>query len=165
MLGYSRAMVLTFAPDQRLETLLRCHQAAFEALGGVPREILYDRMKTVILGVDERGEVRWHPQFLDLAQHWGLSAPPVGDTVKTHGRSGMHPKVCDEAPFRGTGGSRLPPIAEWFLPLPRPSRARAVDRYRISADRRAESSSALTLPGSVQPSAALRPFCILGELA
>jgi transposase len=41
--------------------LLRLHEEAFRQLGGVPREILYDRMKTVWLGTDERGEVRWHP--------------------------------------------------------------------------------------------------------
>ena len=31
-----------------MQTLLRCHAAAFEALGGTPTEILYDRMKTVV---------------------------------------------------------------------------------------------------------------------
>ena len=55
-LGYSRAMVGEAALDQRLATLLRLHEAAFHALGGVPQEILYDHMKTVWLGTDERGE-------------------------------------------------------------------------------------------------------------
>jgi transposase len=30
--------------------VLRCHVAAFEALGGAPRELLYDRMRTAVLG-------------------------------------------------------------------------------------------------------------------
>ncbi|SPE63385.1 hypothetical protein SBV1_980002 [Verrucomicrobia bacterium] len=33
--------------------------------GGVPQEILYDRMKTVWQEVDDRGEVAWNPGFLD----------------------------------------------------------------------------------------------------
>jgi transposase len=71
-LGSSRAMFADVATDQRLETFLRMHEAAFEALGGVPEEILYDRLKTVVLGTDERGEVRWHPIFLDFARYWGF---------------------------------------------------------------------------------------------
>jgi transposase len=31
---------------------------------------LYDRMKTVWLGTDERGEIVWHPVFLDFARYW-----------------------------------------------------------------------------------------------
>jgi len=71
-LGHSRAMYADAATDQRLDTFLRLHEAAFEALGGVPHEILYDRTKTVVLGTDERGEVRWHPIFLDFARYWGF---------------------------------------------------------------------------------------------
>lgn len=71
-LGHSRAMAADAATDQRLETFLRLHETAFEALDGVPHEILYDHMKTVVLGRDERGEVRWHPIFLDFARYWGF---------------------------------------------------------------------------------------------
>lgn len=71
-LGYSRAMFADVATDQRLETFLRLHEVAFEALGGVPEEIVYDRIKTVVLGTDERGEVRWHLIFLDFARYWGF---------------------------------------------------------------------------------------------
>lgn len=71
-LGHSRAMYADLATHQTLPTLLRLHEAAFLALGGVPREILYDWMKTVASGTDERGEVRWQPQFLDFACYWGF---------------------------------------------------------------------------------------------
>jgi transposase len=71
-LGHSRAMYTDAATDQKLDTFLRLHEAAFEMLGGVPQEILYDRIKTVVLGTDERGEVRWHPIFLDFARYWGF---------------------------------------------------------------------------------------------
>jgi len=49
------------------------HEEAFRQLGGVPEEILYDRMKTVWLETDERGEVVWNPVFLDFARYWGFT--------------------------------------------------------------------------------------------
>src|SRR6202051_2380660 len=72
-LGYSRRMVAEVALDQKLGTLLRLHEAAFQQIGGVPEEILYDRMKTVWLGTDERGEIVWHPVFQDFARYWGFT--------------------------------------------------------------------------------------------
>jgi transposase len=48
------------------------HEEAFRQLGGVPEEILYDRMKTVWLETDERGEIVWNPVFLDFARYWGF---------------------------------------------------------------------------------------------
>ena len=76
-LGYSRRMVAEAALDQKLGTLLRLHEAAFQQIGGVPEEILYDRMKTVWLGTDERGEIVWHPVFL------GIHAAPVPAVSRT----------------------------------------------------------------------------------
>ena len=73
-LGYSRAQFVDVATDQRLATLLRLHEAAFHELGGVPREILYDWMKTVVLGRDDRGEIVWHPAFGEFASYWGFTA-------------------------------------------------------------------------------------------
>ena len=71
-LGYSRALMAEAALDQTLGTLLRMHEEAFRQLGGVPEEILYDRMRTVWLRTDERGEIVWHPVFSDFAQYWGF---------------------------------------------------------------------------------------------
>jgi transposase len=72
-LGYSRVMVAEAAVDQKLGTLLRMHEEAFRQLDGVPAEILYDRMKTVWQGTDERGEIIWHPVFRDFARYWGFT--------------------------------------------------------------------------------------------
>jgi transposase len=72
-LGYSRGMMAEAALNQKLGTLLRLHEEAFRQLGGVPEEILYDRMKTVWLETDERGEIVWHPVFLDFARYWGFT--------------------------------------------------------------------------------------------
>jgi transposase len=41
-LGYSRTMMTKASLDQKLGTLLKMHEEAFEQLGGVPEEILYD---------------------------------------------------------------------------------------------------------------------------
>lgn len=72
-LGHSRTMFADVATDTRIATLLRLHEAAFAEIGGVPREILYDRMKTVVLGTDERGETKWNPLFVDFATYWGFT--------------------------------------------------------------------------------------------
>lgn len=72
-LGYSRMMMAEAATDQKLGTLLRMHEAAFAQWGGVPEEILYDRMKTVWTGTDERGEIVWNAVFLDFARYWGFT--------------------------------------------------------------------------------------------
>jgi transposase len=72
-LGYSRAMYLDISLDQTLSTLLTMHERAFWALGGIPRQILYDNMKTVVREHDHRGEPVFHPVFLDFASHYGFA--------------------------------------------------------------------------------------------
>ncbi|WP_198373666.1 IS21 family transposase, partial [Roseomonas rosulenta] len=73
-LGWSRAAYVEFVADERLETLLACHEHAFLAFGGVPREVLYDNMRTVVLERDRygRGQHRFQPGFLDFAGHCGF---------------------------------------------------------------------------------------------
>ena len=56
-MGHSRAMYADATTGQKLETFLRLHEAAFEALGGVPKEMLYDHIETVVVGTDKRWEV------------------------------------------------------------------------------------------------------------
>ena len=73
-LGWSRAAYVEFVTDERLETLIAAHEHAFLAFGGVPRQGLYDNMRTVVL---ERngygpGRHRFHPGFLDFARHCGF---------------------------------------------------------------------------------------------
>jgi transposase len=73
-LGYSRMSFVTFVTDMKVETLIACHQQSFEAFGGVPRRVLYDNMKTVVIERDARGEGehRFHAGFLDYAHHCGF---------------------------------------------------------------------------------------------
>lgn len=43
---------------------------AFEALDGVPIEILYDRMKTAVTGEDDQGHIVYNASLLALAKHY-----------------------------------------------------------------------------------------------
>jgi transposase len=72
VLGHSRHIVARFVLHQDLQTLLRCHMAAFEAIGGVPIEILYDRMKTAVTGEGEGGHIVYNRALLALAKHYGF---------------------------------------------------------------------------------------------
>ena len=72
-LGYSRRMTAEAATDTKLGTLLRMHELAFEQWEGVPEELLYDRMRTIWTGTDERGEIVWNSTFLDFARYWGFT--------------------------------------------------------------------------------------------
>jgi transposase len=73
-LGWSRASYVEFVKDERLETLLGCHERAFCFFGGVPREVLYDNMRTVVTDRDQYGPGlhRYNRTFLDFAHHYGF---------------------------------------------------------------------------------------------
>src|SRR5712692_2890049 len=71
-LGWSRAQYLDFTDSQALALFLACHEQAFHDFGGVPEEILYDRVKTVWLRDDDHGDPVFHPGFIDFAEHYGF---------------------------------------------------------------------------------------------
>jgi hypothetical protein len=72
VLGFSRLIWARFVLHQDLATVLRCHVAAFETLGGVPREILYDRMRTAVLGERHSEGIVYNRALIDLARHYGF---------------------------------------------------------------------------------------------
>jgi transposase len=75
-LGYSRAMYLEFTCSQALEWFLECHLHAFHYFGGVPQEILYDNLKSVVLERRLDGTIKFHPRFLDFATYYGFTPKP-----------------------------------------------------------------------------------------
>ena len=83
VLGYSRLLWARFVLHQDLQTVLRCHLAAFAALDGVPRQILYDRMKTVVSGEDAGGHIVYNRALVDFAHHHGYHPRPAGLPAKT----------------------------------------------------------------------------------
>jgi transposase len=70
-LGYSRRGWAEAYPHERMEALLAAHEHAFAYFGGVTREILYDRMRTVLEGESE-GVKRWNARFKAFAEYWGF---------------------------------------------------------------------------------------------
>jgi len=75
VLSWSRGMFARFTLDQTLETFLLGHALAFEQLGGVPRRILYDNLKSVVL--ERHGEhIRFHPHLLECAGHYHFAPVP-----------------------------------------------------------------------------------------
>ena len=72
VLGYSRHIFARFVMHQDLQTLLRCHMLAFSAIGGVPIEILYDRMKTAVIGEDADGNIVYNRSLISLGRHYGF---------------------------------------------------------------------------------------------
>ena len=74
VLGHSRWLWGRFCPSQNLQTVMRCHIAAFDAMGGASVEVLYDRMKTAVIGESADGVVIYNPSLVALLAHYG-SAP------------------------------------------------------------------------------------------
>ncbi|WP_423187552.1 IS21 family transposase [Alishewanella sp. d11] len=56
VLGYSRAMMVVFTDNMRYDTLEQCHRLTFDYFQGIPREVWYDNMKTVVVERDAYGE-------------------------------------------------------------------------------------------------------------
>ena len=73
VMGYSRKLYLEFTEDEKIDTLIGCHERAFQFFNGVPDTILYDNKKTVVRHVHEKGENKWNQKFLAFSQYQGFS--------------------------------------------------------------------------------------------
>jgi transposase len=75
VLSWSRAVHALFTLDQTLESFVRGHVEAFEYFEGVPRNILYDNLKTAVL--ERRGDaIHFHPRLLELCGHYHYAPRP-----------------------------------------------------------------------------------------
>lgn len=72
-LGWSRASYLRFTVSLESTWFIRCHLHAFAYLGGVPKRLLYDNLKSVVVWRDTEEVVHWNPRFLDFADVAGFS--------------------------------------------------------------------------------------------
>lgn len=84
ILGYSRKIYAELIEKCDLPTFLDCHIRAFDYFGGVPTEILYDRMKNVYIG-KLAGKTRFNDALISIALHYGFKpevAPPYAAWVK-----------------------------------------------------------------------------------
>jgi transposase len=73
-LGYSRRGFAMAFERERMPDLLAAHEAAFGYFGGRCEQLLYDRMRTVVLGAgkDSAGKARLNATFAAFAAHWGF---------------------------------------------------------------------------------------------
>ena len=67
-LPYSGAQTAFFSLEMTIEAFLEGHVRALEWLGGVPRECVYDNLRSVVAR-REGDEVIWNRRFLHLRDH------------------------------------------------------------------------------------------------
>ena len=87
ILSYSRMRFVTFVKRCDAPTMIRCLMEAFEYFGGLPKAALTDRMKSVLLEMEDKVP-RWNPLFADFMASIGV-APRVckAFTLQTKGNS------------------------------------------------------------------------------
>ena len=74
VLSHSRLLWLCFYRRQTMAVLTDGLERAFARCGGVPKELLFDQMRAVVLS-DQRvggGELVLNAEFLRFAAHWGF---------------------------------------------------------------------------------------------
>ena len=74
VLGYSRLLWLRFFQKDDMRTLFKGLEEAFAFFGGVPKELLFDQMASVITADlrDQGGRLVENAEFLRFAAHWGF---------------------------------------------------------------------------------------------
>ena len=121
-LPYSGAQTAFFSLEMTIQSFLEGHVRAFEWLGGIPRECVYDNLRAVVARRDG-GEVIWNRRFLHLRGHYRFHAtactpatPREKGSVEAAVRylkSGFWPARRDR------GSRRLPDVPATALPDPR----------------------------------------------
>jgi transposase len=84
ILGYSRKIYGELIEKCDLPTFLDCHIRAFEHFGGIPEQILYDRMRNVYIG-KVAGKKKFNDTLMGFALHYGFKpevAPAYAAWVK-----------------------------------------------------------------------------------
>lgn len=73
-LGFSRATYVRFSAREDSPAWCEGLELAFDYFGGVPRTVLFDNAKTVVLERDVYGpgQHRWNPELLRLADRYGF---------------------------------------------------------------------------------------------
>ncbi len=71
-LPFSGAQTAHFSFDMTLESFLEGHARVFDWLGGVPRECVYDNLRSAVAKRDSRQVIRWNQRFLHLRGHYAF---------------------------------------------------------------------------------------------
>jgi transposase len=76
-LPFSGASTAHFTFDMTIESFLQGHVRAFDWLGGVPRECVYDNLRAAVAKREKNGTteaIRWNPRFSQLRGHYAFHA-------------------------------------------------------------------------------------------
>jgi len=76
-LPFSGASTAHFTFDMTIESFLQGHVRAFDWLGGVPRECVYDNLRAAVARRERAGGkdvVHWNPRFSQLRGHYAFHA-------------------------------------------------------------------------------------------
>jgi transposase len=71
-LPFCGAQTAHFSFDMTIESFLEGHVRVFDWLGGVPRECVYDNLRTAVAKRDSRQVIRWNQRFLHLRGHYAF---------------------------------------------------------------------------------------------
>lgn len=89
VLSYSRRLFAKAFLNQRSDDWREGSAAAFRHFGGVPRTLLGDNAKALVIGRDrETGAVHFHPTYLAFCRDWGVLARACGPyRARTKGKT------------------------------------------------------------------------------
>lgn len=74
VLGYSRTKFVKLTSDKTQKTLFKCMNEAFKYFGGVPKEIIFDNMATVVDRANSRiGNVKLNTKFVQYSKDIGFN--------------------------------------------------------------------------------------------
>lgn len=76
-LPFSGASTAHFTFDMTIESFLQGHVRAFDWLGGVPRECVYDNLRAAVAKREKlagAGVVHWNPRFAQMRGHYAFHA-------------------------------------------------------------------------------------------
>ena len=74
VLGYSRMKFVKLTSDKTQNTLFKCMNEAFKYFGGIPKEILFDNMATVVDRANSRiGHVKLNTKFIQYSKDIGFN--------------------------------------------------------------------------------------------
>lgn len=76
ILGYSQLTYVQAVTSQRKEDFIAATENALHFLGGVPRALVPDNLKSAVVKADKY-EAELNPDFLDFANHYGTSVLPA----------------------------------------------------------------------------------------
>lgn len=112
-LGFSRYAYVEFTDNERSETLIACLERALQYFGGVPRHILCDNPKTIVIKRDAfgEGEHKYNSALLDFSKHHGVQVKLCAPyRAQTKGKIERFHRYVRESFFNPLQAGRREPV-------------------------------------------------------